>query len=225
MLKKIASISVLGISTFSVMAANAAVHGIYISSQLGYANTHMKDKTNIEAINEKFIIPRFIPNEMDTTDVSNNGLAGRLAIGYQFNQNFALEAGYLQLATRRVYGVELTGISSLSLQQNVLDIVAKGIFPINNKFNVYGKLGLAYLTTLFNAKVTQLPNIAPSSININSISGIDKHIGAPEAAVGVGYDVTPNISVDTSWTYIQPLSNNRPGNIDFVAVGIGYNFG
>lgn len=54
--------------------------------------------------------------------------------------------------------------------------------------------------------------------------GIAKHKWAPEAAVGVSYNITSNLFVDTSWTHIQPLGKNKSGNIDFVAVGLGYNF-
>ena len=64
-----------------------------------------------------------------------------------------------------------------------------------------------------------------SPMILNDEAGVNKHQWAPEAAVGVSYDVTPNVSLDTSWTHIQPLGHNKPGNIDFVAVGVDYNFG
>jgi hypothetical protein len=44
-------------------------------------------------------------------------------------------------------------------------------------------------------------------------------------AIGMGYDITPNVTVDTSLTHVQTLGNKRPGNINFLAVGVGYNFG
>ena len=69
-------------------------------------------------------------------------------------------------------------------------------------------------------------NSNPSSTtDFNNAAAVTKNKWAPEAALGVSYDITPNVSVDTSWTHIQPLGSNKPGNIDFVAVGLGYNFG
>jgi OmpA-OmpF porin, OOP family len=57
------------------------------------------------------------------------------------------------------------------------------------------------------------------------LDNIAKHKFAPEAAIGVSYDITPNVSVDTSWTHIHTIGRNQPGNVDFIAAGIGYNFG
>lgn len=227
MLKKVLTTAVIGVSTLGVMAANAAAPGVYVTGQLGYANTHMNDKTNIAAINKASKLPDFTPDAADATNLSNNGLAGRLAIGYQFNQNFAVEMGYLQLNSKKVDGTAGTKPNllpaSISLQQNAIDLVGKAIFPVASNLNIYGKLGVAYLTTSITAK-SDVDGV-PSTINLNGPAGISKHKWAPEAAVGVSYDITPNVSVDTSWTRIQTVGSNRPGNIDFVAVGVGYNFG
>ncbi len=230
MLKKVLTTAVLGVSALGVMAANAAAPGVYVTGQLGYANTHMNDKSNIAAI--KGIFP-FTANAADATNLSNNGLAGRLAIGYQFNQNFAVEMGYLQLNKKKVNGTvkdEQSGITSpasLSMHQNAIDLVGKSILPLTDKVNVYGKLGVAYLTTTIKGKfdVAEKGVNVPATADLNGSAGISKHKWAPEAAIGVSYDITPNMSVDTSWTRIQPLGKNRPGAIDFVAVGLGYNFG
>ncbi|MDQ8038858.1 MAG: outer membrane beta-barrel protein [Rickettsiella sp.] len=225
MLKNVLTTAVLGASALSIMAANAAAPGVYVTGQLGYANTHMSDKTNFAAINKGIKpIPDFKPNSADVTNLSNNGLAGRLAIGYQFNQNFAVEMGYLQLNKKKVDGTVDRLPASISLQQNAIDLVGKGILPIANNVNVYGKLGVAYLTTTIEGK-GQVDKLVPATFDLDGTAGVSKHKWAPEAAIGVSYDITPNVSVDTSWTHIQPLGSKRPGNIDFVAVGLGYNFG
>lgn len=194
MFKKVITAAVLGVSALSVMAAHAAAPGAYATGQLGYADTHMGSKfTDLNA------------------NLSNNGIAGRLAVGYQFNQNFAVEAGYLQLRSKKTNVQDV----DLKLSQHAIDLAAKGILPIANNLNAYGKLGVAYVTT-----TTKSNNDAVTAATVN------KYKWAPEAAVGVSYDITPNMSVDTSWTHIQSIGGkNRPGNIDFVAVGVGYNFG
>ncbi|WP_218813311.1 outer membrane beta-barrel protein [Rickettsiella endosymbiont of Dermanyssus gallinae] len=252
MLKKIITTAVLGVSALGVMAANAATPGVYVSGQLGYANAHMGNKLNIANDINNIVSP--FSDDQDTLSVqslgankvSDNGLAGRLALGYQFSQNFAVELGYMQLhggKTNANYAITDTNIDpeynntvnvngKLKLNQNAIDVAAKGILPIASNFNVYGKLGVAYLTTTVEANsisVTDAKNKPanfpiPSSMTL--VPGdVAKHIWAPEAAVGVSYDITPNVSVDTSWTHIQPVGKNRPGNIDFVAVGLGYHFG
>jgi OmpA-OmpF porin, OOP family len=225
MFKRVLSTAVLSVSALGMMAAQAT--GVYVTGQLGYANTHMGSKTNINNIVNPIFSDIVNPVASDK-NLSNNGLAGRLALGYQFNQNFAVEAGYLQLGQKK-YDLPLVqdlqpATGTMKLQQNAIDFVGKGIIPLANKINVYGKLGVAYLTTNVKGiiKGDGIPNV---TVNLNDQAQIDQHKWAPEAAVGVSYDITPNVSLDTSWTHIQPLGSNKPGNIDFVAVGLGYNFG
>lgn len=208
MFKKILSTTVLSVSALAAMTANAAAPGVYVTGQVGYADTHLESKLS--------------------KDLSNNGLAGRAAIGYQFNQNFAVEAGYLQLSGSKVNAnVPKLKVKvfdpNLKLKQNAIDLVGKGILPLANNINVYGKLGVAYITTDFTGN-GKIPG-ASVTVDLNETASIAKHKWAPEAAIGVSYDITPNVSLDASWTHIQPLGNNKPGNIDFAALGVGYNFG
>lgn len=210
MFKKVLSTTVLTVSVLGAMAANAAAPGVYVTGQVGYADTHMSDKIG--------------------KHLSNNGLAGRVALGYQFNQNFAVEAGYMQLSESKVDGAiqipKKRGLTpaTLKLQQNAIDLVGKGIIPINNNINVYGKLGVAYINTNFKGTV-QIQGTPTMTVDLNDKADVAKHKWAPEAAIGISYDITPNVSLDTSLTHIQPLGSNKPGNIDFVAVGLSYNFG
>lgn len=218
MFKKVLSTTVLTVSVLGAMAANAAAPGVYVTGQLGYANTHMGSKTQISDL--------VSANFSKDNNLSNNGLAGRVALGYQFNQNFAVEAGYLQLGDKKV-PVSQIGVAqqdTLKLQQNAIDLIGKGILPLGNNFNAYGKIGVAYVTSDINQTTVGSGN-PNSTSDLNRTANVAKHKWAPEAAIGVSYDITPNVSVDTSWTHIQPLGNNKPGNIDFVAVGLGYNFG
>ncbi|MCH9636394.1 outer membrane beta-barrel protein [Rickettsiella endosymbiont of Litargus connexus] len=217
MFKKILNTSVLGVSVLGAMAANAAAPGVYVTGQVGYANTQMGNKTDTANLLHN-------KDKAEANNLSNNGLAGRLALGYQFNQNFAVEVGYLQLGQRKVNVLVSPEQSSLKLRQNALDLVGKSIIPISNNIDVYGKLGVAYLTSDIKETVKEGGH-STTTYDLNDVARVNKHQWAPEAAIGVTYDITPNVSVDTSWTHIQPLGKNRPGNIDFVAVGLGYNFG
>ncbi|MES2997785.1 MAG: outer membrane beta-barrel protein [Pseudomonadota bacterium] len=175
------------------------VSHLYATAQVGYADTHMK--AQVSSMGNAF---------------DNNGITGRVAVGYKFDQNLAVELGYLQLKSANYKSLS---DMSYSGDQYALDIAGKGSLPITNNVNLYGKVGIAYLTTRLEAQQYG------QSSNINDQLGIAKHKWAPEVAVGMGYDITPNVTVDTSFTHIQPIGNNRPGNIDFLAVGVGYHFG
>lgn len=211
MLKKILITSILTASACAVMNANAALPvGLYVSGQTGYADTHIKSRIHADT-----------PSLSDIGVVlANDGLAGRLAVGYKVTPNFALELGYLQLAQGKFFDSKAKTFYN---KQHAIDVAAKGILPITHNVNIYGKLGAAYLTT------TLLVDTAADEVHyseiINNALGIARYQWAPEVAVGMAYEITPNMSVDTSFTHIQPMGNNRPGNIDFLAVGVGYSFG
>lgn len=226
MFKKVLSTTVLSVSILAAMTANAAVpdvttnvgtSGIYVTGQIGYADTGSDLLVHYYNLPDKQLL--------------NNGLAGRVALGYQFNQNFAVEAGYLHLGSGKVdfedptvNNVNTHDTISEKIKQRAVDLVGKGIIPISSNANVYAKFGVAYISTDIKGTETINGN-PPQNHDLNDYYNIAKHNWATEAAVGVSYNITPNLSVDTSWTHIQPLGNKKPGNINFVAVGLGYNFG
>jgi OOP family OmpA-OmpF porin len=207
MLKQTLTTVVLGASALSILAAQAAAPGPYVTGQFGYSSTRLQVNettldTNLDKI--KFAKDRSF------------GILGRGAIGYQFDQNWAAEIGYDWMASKKFNATDDKSGNWVKLNQSVIDIAGKGIYPLGNNFNVYGKLGVAYLTTRVKAQ-----NWLPIGSTVN----VKEHVFAPEAAVGVSYDITQNVSVDTSFNHIQTIGKNRPGNIDFMTVGVGYNFG
>ena len=177
-------------SCFSSLA-NATVPGPYVGGQLGVGETYY----------ETFSV--FNTNE--------NALAGRIFTGYQFNPNFALELGYLQFGKTTVTD-DVTGARA-SVTENSIDIMAKGILPLNEKFNLYGKLGAAYVT----AKTTYMPYDS-------FFTGETYHTVAPAAAIGISYDIKPNLPVDLSLMHIQPTSSTNIDPATFLSLGISYHF-
>jgi OOP family OmpA-OmpF porin len=53
--------------------------------------------------------------------------------GYQFSRNLAVEGGYAPLG-------EVSGANA-TLETNAWDLVGVGIWPLNQQFSIYGKLG------------------------------------------------------------------------------------
>lgn len=190
MFKKILSTTLLSVSALATMSTQAATPSFYVSGQVGYAATHMKSQLPTGA----------------GIGLANDGLAGRVALGYKITPKVAVEIGYLQLPSVKFPSRKN---ASFSNKQHAIDVAAKGMIPLTHNVDMYGKLGVAYLTTQLNAPKED----------------IAKRTLAPEVAVGMSYDITPQVTVDTSLTHIQTLGSRRPGNIDFLAVGVGYNFG
>ncbi|WP_342219373.1 outer membrane beta-barrel protein [Rickettsiella endosymbiont of Miltochrista miniata] len=240
MIKRIIAVSVLGVSALGMMAANATTNGFYVDGQVGYA-PHTGNKFT------------GLPSDLTVgkdKKAARGSIAGRLAIGYQFTKNWAAELGYTQFGQQKsnllmsntsttteyvvspfiIHGdpvivpVDVTTTTivakeAITINQHAFDIVGKGIYPISDKFNVYAKAGMAYLTTTVKSKGDMQYQGKPAT------AVFSKNNWAPEAGIGLTYDITPNVFIDTSFTHIQPIGKNKPANIDFATVGIGYSFG
>ncbi len=90
---------------------------------------------------------------------------------------------------------------------SAINLLAKNMLTFSNVFSTYLKIGLAYET--FDNYLTT------KEIN---------HKINPAAALGISYDITPNVPIDLSWTRLQRLGGSVP-NSDFVMLGVSYRFG
>ncbi len=206
MLKKnlLAKLAVSAIAACAISTvANAAVSGPYVGGQVGWGNTN---------INNNDI---FGNNSGISSSIDNTGVAGRIFAGYQFNPNWAAELGYTRFSDTDINDITAYGVpvGNGSLREQAFDLVGKGILPLQNNFNLYGKLGAAYLQ-------------GDMSFNGSGVSTTgDENKVYPTYGVGISYDVTPNVPVDLSWNRIQKVGDSDLQSTDLIAVGIAYNFG
>ena len=120
----------------------------------------------------------------------NNGpddTAWRLVGGYQFNRNLAAEVGYSSLLDKD--GVEATA----------LELVAVGMFPIANRFSVFGKVGFA-------------------NVEVESAAGSDDKTELTYG-VGVQYDFSPRLGLRGQWQRYD-----TENEVDVLSVGVVYKF-
>ncbi len=197
MCKKIGSKILLLFFWYFSTLTYASIPGFYILGQLGSGNTHA-EASNAAAIS------------MDDRVV----FTGRLAGGYQFNQNLAVEVGYLRFSNIDFSGVGGVPGQDISLQEKALDFMAKPILPLSANFNIYAKLGLAYFK-------------ANGSAVVNGVSYLGySDSWDPAMGLGLSYDITPNILLDLAWTRLQSVGgNNSIPSADFYSVGLAYYFG
>jgi OOP family OmpA-OmpF porin len=175
----------------------ASIPGFYILGQIGSGNTHI-EATDAAALS------------IDSRVV----FTGRIAGGYQFNQNLAVEIGYLRFSAVDFNGVGGVLGQDISLKESALDFMAKPILPLSVNFNVYAKLGLAYVK-------------ANGSAFVNGITYLNYSEGwDPALGLGLSYDITPNLLLDLAWTRLQSVGgNNAIPSADFYSVGLAYYFG
>ena len=197
MVKKIGTkIFLLVASCFPVLAS-ASIPGFYLLGQLGTADMH-QEASNAAALS--------INSKMAFT--------GRIAGGYQFNQNIAFEIGYTRFSDVNFSGVGGVPGANVSLSENAIDFMAKPMLPISSNVNLYAKLGLAYLKANGSAVVNGR-NYLGYSDSWN-----------PSFGVGLSYDITPFVPIDLAWTRIQSVGGgNSIPSTDFYSIGLAYYFG
>lgn len=209
--KRIVAATIVGLSSLVMLSNASAVesaNGLYLGAQGGWGNIHQ------EAL------------DGDNDSNADTGIAGRLFAGFKFNQNLALESGFTKFSNMNTSATTTTGLvtdsTSGQIKSYAVDLVVKGILPLQNGFDLYGKLGAAYLNE--DANVSETISI-PGMSATNSANKTSDAI-YPTYGAGVSYTFNPNLTGDVSWMHIQKIGDNDYlGNTDFVGVGLTYNFG
>lgn len=177
--------------------AHATIPGFYILGQVGSGNTHIQ-ASDVPALS------------MDAKVV----LTGRVAGGYQFNQNLALEVGYTRFSDIKFAGVGGVADQNAKLSETALDFMAKPLLSLSNNFAIYAKIGLAYVKAKGTGNVNGKPYLGYSDN------------WQPAFGLGFSYDLTPNVLIDLAAARFQSLGkNNVMPSADFYSVGIAYYFG
>lgn len=179
--------------------ASAAMPGFYAGGDLGWSNLTNSD------------------NPFKGQDGAN-GLGAGAQFGYQFNDYIAAEAGYTYFHNANGNWSDGFSSASATYKEQAASLDIKGIIPLNNCFNIYGKAGAAYV----NARREVSGNFAGL---FNFDASDTSNVIRPTYGIGVGYSITPNLETDLSFTRIQRLSNGSVPNADITALGLTYFFG
>lgn len=188
----------------------------YVGAQVGWGKVH---KEGVE-LSDVQLPPLTVTNFSSSTD-HRSGWAGRLFAGYLFSQMWGVEIGWSKFTdidndVMVTYSNGATINKSPTIKTDAIDLVAKGIYYFYDNFNIYGKLGAAYILQSNNFKT----NVAGNSITV------DKDINRlyPTFSLGLGYDFYCNWTADISWTRIQKVGNSEASSTDLATVGLIYKF-
>ncbi len=149
----------------------------------------------------------------------NRDTGYKLFGGYQFNKNFAIEGGYVNLGS---FGFTSTTVPAGSLHGNIklegvnLDLV--GILPITERFSAFGRVGLFYADAKDTFNGTGLVNVTtpnPSKSDVNYKAGL---------GLQYAFNDSLGMRLEAERYRVNDAVGNR-GDIDLLSVGLVYRFG
>ncbi len=157
-------------ATLGAVTAHAAEPGPY----LGIGGVYAKNQYNIA-------------NDTTSGDKKSNKVGGKIYGGYQFDKNFAIEAGYTQFGKKKYDYTVGSESGSVEAKAKSFYIAGKAAYPINEQFSVFGKLGVGRNKNDVNAYGL--------AANLNN----NGNKTALYAAVGAEYMITPKFGLEVSY--------------------------
>jgi hypothetical protein len=152
-----------------------------------------------------------------TASPRSNQWGTRAFLGYNFNEYAAIESGFTYFSSIH-YSTKGNAqtCSGLSSRVRDIDLVGKGMIPIMDSFDVYGKGGVAatYYTT--SGAFNQPPPGSTCGKNVYETKF------RPTISLGGSYYLSQSWVADLSWTRVMVGSIIK--NVDFYALGISYHF-
>lgn len=177
---------------------NSEPWGFYAGMSL--AGTDNKDWTSSSINSDLAANGITATSEINNTDANGN-IGWKLFGGYEFNQYFAVEGGYI--AFQDVYAnvsatAPTVATSRLGLQSEAWMLAAMGTYPVSENFSLFGKLGANFwdqtlLTT--NTTLTQPVTLPTQAVQVSeSDSGTGLYFG-----VGASYDLGKYLTLRAEW--------------------------
>jgi OOP family OmpA-OmpF porin len=205
----------LSLLTLALMAAPFAMAqdaGWYGGANIGRTQASIDDAR---------ITSGLLGSSLTTTSIQDNDRdrGYKLFGGYQYNKNFAVEAGYFDLG-RFGFVANTTPAGTLNgdIKIRGLNLDAVGILPITEKFSAFGRLGVTYARTngaFAGTGAVNVLNPNPSKNDTNLKVGL-----------GVQYAMTDALSLraEIERYRINDAVGNK-GDVDMASIGLVYRFG
>jgi OOP family OmpA-OmpF porin len=148
--------------------------------------------------------------------------AYKLYAGYRLHRNFAVEGGWTDLgewtATRNITAPAV-GSLRVNIEASGWHVDALGIFPLQNNFAFFGKLGGIYTTTKSNRSATGAvvlggsPNREKSEFNL-------------KWGIGASYAFIRSLAARLEFEQVHKIgdSSTGEGDVQMFSIGLTYHF-
>jgi len=171
-----------------LVAGTAAAQG-YIGAGAGLTNLNVCDDLTATGAT--------------TCDDEDTGL--KIFGGYKFNPNFAIEGAWIDLGEVSASD----GVVNVAAEVDGFQIAAVGMFPINPKFGIFGKVGVFMWDVSATASAPGFGSAQASD------DGNDIMFGA-----GVNWNLTTRFGLRAEWERFDIDGDD----VDFISIGAQFNF-
>lgn len=143
----------------------------------------------------------------------------RLQGGYRFNENLALEGGFIDFGKAKYTADYQGGSAQGRVKAAGIDVAAVLSLPVGENFSVFGKAGAVA------ARVkSTLTADAPASLASNNAS---VNVVRPLFGVGATYKLSQNVDLRADLDHVGGLGKTASTgkmNDNMFSLGLGYNF-
>jgi OmpA-OmpF porin, OOP family len=160
---------------------------------------------------------------VNSSSLDDEDTAYKIQLGYQFNPNFAIEGGYVDLGGLTYKANVTDGIFDYNAKMDVeasgLNIAAVGILPLNDNFSLFAKFGF------INAKVETTVKV--SSGGFSSSGSEDSTDLKPMFGIGAAYSITDQLAIRVELERYSKLGDEDStgeGDVDLLSGGILFKF-
>jgi OOP family OmpA-OmpF porin len=155
-----------------------------------------------------------VPGATSNDDHSGNKASGKLYAGYNFDKTFAIEGGYTNFGSQS-YNYSVGGTAGrLESDSHSFYVAGKGTMPVNDQFNVFGKLGVS----------RNHGSIDATGAAATAGLGGSGNKTALYASIGGEYALNKNVSLSLEYEHYGKNDIDQGRKTGAITAGLRYNF-
>jgi len=207
------AIYIAAASIFAIAASPVFAGDLYVLGSVGRTSANLNQGA-IDA-NLRSAGATGVSSNVNETDTGY-----KLQLGYQVNQNLAVEGGYVNLG-KFTYSASFTGGSAnATVEADGFNIAALGIIPIDESFSLFGKLGAIRAKLEASVSASGPGGSASGSASTSQWKG--------NYGVGAIYNFNKNASARLEFEQFHQLGDNNTtggtSNVNMWSLGFAYKF-
>ena len=154
-----------------------------------------------------------------SSSMDNHDTGYKLQLGYQYNPNLAVEAGYVDLGKLTYSATYTGGAATASGKASGFNVAVLGIAPISEAVSVFGKLGTIDGKVSLSANATGPGGAASGSASATKWKG--------NYGLCLTYHVNKALGIRFEFEQFNKLGDkNKTGesNVNLLSVGVAFKF-